>query len=115
MFSVCSECFRTAWVTESNVFEVWLPSARWVRLKACCRHSLCAFQQVLDPQKGKLVRLRPHHVAHLTRAIAAFKRKFGIANEAYHYTPYAERMQTDAFVGRGVCCAVLPASNAVVL
>eukprot|EP00041_Stephanoeca_diplocostata_P009169 m.139563 g.139563 ORF g.139563 m.139563 type:complete len:506 (+) comp17632_c0_seq1:223-1740(+) len=56
---------------------------------------------VLDPREGKLVRLTSRHVTHLSRAIAAFKHKFGIANEAYHYTPYAERMVTDAFVHKG--------------
>ena len=56
---------------------------------------------VIDRNKGKLVRLSAAQLDDLEIALGEFKKKYGIANEQYHYTPYAERAQTDAFVQGG--------------
>jgi len=56
---------------------------------------------VIDRDKGKLVRLSVAQLNDLEIALDEFKQKYGIANERYHYTPYDERAQTDAFVHGG--------------
>lgn len=61
---------------------------------------------VIHRDRGKLIRLSKTHVQDLESAVRAFKHKYGIVNERYHYTPYAERMETDSFVKQGVCVCV---------
>lgn len=52
-------------------------------------------------QSGRLQRLTTAQLGHLTHAIEAFKRKFGIDREQYHYTGLGERESTEAFVRAG--------------
>ncbi|EDQ86423.1 uncharacterized protein MONBRDRAFT_10958 [Monosiga brevicollis MX1] len=56
---------------------------------------------VINPYAGKLAWLNRQQVACLERSIDAFKRKYGIHAEAYHYTSLRERQATDAFVRAG--------------
>jgi hypothetical protein len=55
----------------------------------------------LAPEGGKIFKLTTAQLNHLIDAIAEFKRKFGISNEMYHYTPVSERQETDRFVNTG--------------
>ena len=55
----------------------------------------------IDRDEGKLVVLSKQQILDLEQALAAFKKKYGIANESYHYTPWSERNATDNFVRGG--------------
>ena len=55
----------------------------------------------IDRAAGKIIRLSRDQVEDLEAALGELRRKFGIAQESYHYTPYKERMATDAFVAGG--------------
>ena len=55
----------------------------------------------VHPLHGRLMRLTRQQAEHLAHAIDLFKRRFGIGNETYHYTPLQERRETDDFVHGG--------------
>mmetsp|Transcript_8010 Transcript_8010/g.20576 ORF Transcript_8010/g.20576 Transcript_8010/m.20576 type:complete len:233 (+) Transcript_8010:862-1560(+) len=59
----------------------------------------------VDPQSwsGKLHRLSYSQVNDLKTAIVAFKQKYGISEESYHYTGMQERAGTDDFSRAGGC------------
>ena len=42
-----------------------------------------------DRDEGKLIVLSKNHIVDLEQALATFKKKYGIANESYHYTPWS--------------------------
>jgi hypothetical protein len=56
---------------------------------------------VLCPRLGKLRRLKRKHVGELHAALDAFRQRFGIADETYHYTSLSERDATEAFAASG--------------
>lgn len=56
---------------------------------------------LLCPRRGKLRRLARAQVGELAAALQAFRERFGIADETYHYTPLQEREETDAFASAG--------------
>ncbi len=56
----------------------------------------------LSPAHGKLLRLTKRQIDDCYTAIVAFKQRFGVDNESYHYTPCAEREQADAAVAAGM-------------
>jgi len=56
---------------------------------------------VINPYAGKLTWLNRSQVACLEQSLAAFKQKYGIHNETYHYTSLRERQATDEFVRSG--------------
>lgn len=51
--------------------------------------------------RGRLHRLTRAQLDALVAAIGEFKARFGVAQEQYHYTPLAEREETDRFVRGG--------------
>jgi hypothetical protein len=51
----------------------------------------------VDPVEGRLVRLTRRQCEDFARSLEGFRRRFGLANETYHYTPLAERVATDSF------------------
>ena len=55
----------------------------------------------IDRDEGKLIVLSKNHIVDLEQALVTFKKKYGIANESYHYTPWSERKATDDFVRGG--------------
>jgi len=57
----------------------------------------------VHPVDGKLVTLNSCQVADLREAIKAFKAKYGISEETYHYTGLGERQATDEFSRAGHC------------
>lgn len=57
----------------------------------------------VHPEIGKLPTLTNGQVTHLREAIIAFKDKYGIAQETYHYTGLGERKATDEFSRAGHC------------
>lgn len=56
---------------------------------------------VVDPLLGKLEKLSRQQLADLEMSLERFRRKFGVQNEKYHYTPLKERRETDKFVASG--------------
>eukprot|EP00037_Helgoeca_nana_P009459 m.82996 g.82996 ORF g.82996 m.82996 type:complete len:208 (+) comp19594_c0_seq1:281-904(+) len=54
---------------------------------------------VMHPDKGKLHRLDHDQIAGVADAVAEFRAKFGITG--FHYTSFAERMETEQFVNGG--------------
>lgn len=55
----------------------------------------------LSPTYGKLHRLTHMQLDDLFTAVVAFKQRFGIEAESYHYTPLAEREEADSLVATG--------------
>ena len=55
----------------------------------------------LCPRRGKLRRLQRSQVGELDAALDAFRQRFGIADETYHYTGLSEREQTESFAAAG--------------
>ena len=55
----------------------------------------------IDRDEGKLVVLSKQQISDMEQAVTNFKKKYGIANESYHYTPWSERQATDTFVRGG--------------
>lgn len=55
----------------------------------------------VDPLRGRLTRLTRRQAEDFARSRESFVRKFGVANETYHYTPLGERVESDDFARAG--------------
>ena len=83
------------------LLDILILSSPFLLISVVLGGKIQAIAIVIDRNKGKLVRLSAAQLNDLESALDEFKKKYGIANEQYHYTPYAERAQTDAFVQGG--------------
>jgi hypothetical protein len=66
----------------------------------------------VDPAAGKLHRLTHAQVDDLQAALRAYKDRYGVSDESYHYTALAERDDTEAFSRAGGAAAANKAHSA---
>ena len=52
-------------------------------------------------KKKTSLNLTKPQIGQLEAALEQFKQRYGISHEGYHYTSYAERIETDQFVAGG--------------
>eukprot|EP00040_Diaphanoeca_grandis_P028886 m.168101 g.168101 ORF g.168101 m.168101 type:complete len:478 (-) comp31492_c0_seq1:171-1604(-) len=84
----------------STIFAVWKDNQLY-EFHVSDKFEPFVIAIVIDNNTGKQNRLTSKQLENMDAALVEFRNKFGITNETYHYTPYAERMKTDNFVKTG--------------